>query len=385
MERYGRQMLVPEIGEEGQERLRRASLLCVGAGGLASAALPYLAGAGVGRITIIDADRVDRSNLHRQVLYEERDVGAPKAVAAAQHLRGLNPDIEVVGIEGRLDADDADPLIAAHDVILDGSDNFATKFLLADVTAKHGRPLVYGSVIGMEGMVSVFDARVGPCFRCIYPQPPSEWVPNCAEAGVLGPLVGMVGTIQAAEAVKLLAGEGRSTGLRSLVGKLWVLDARDMSSRQLTIHPREGCGTCAGTPDPVHLPEAECATAPGLDAAAVEASSDVVLVDVREEEEYVRGHIPGALCRPLSTLDEHAALALPDAPRYLVYCSRGPRSIAAVDVLHRAGVTGLTFLRGGLGAWNGPLAYDEPLGPTPARVPANGGSVRSPERDEGTR
>jgi adenylyltransferase/sulfurtransferase len=366
-DRYLRQALVPEIGPAGQARLRRGRLLCVGAGGLGSAALPYLAGAGVGRITIMDPDRVDRTNLHRQVLYAESDVGRPKALAAAEHLRARNPDIEIVALEERFDEDNAERLLSEHDVVLDGSDNFATKFLLGDATAVRGIPLVYGSVTGMEAMVTVFDVRHGPCLRCVYPQPPQGWVPTCAEAGVLGPLVGMVGTIQAAEAVKLLAGEGRSAGLESLVGRLWVLDARDMSSRQLKIGKRDGCGTCAGTPDPLQVPAVSCAVPAGIDASEAAGLVDAVFVDVREREEYERGHIPGAIPLPLSSLEDGAALALPDAPRYLVYCSRGPRSMAAVDVLTRRGVTGVAHLQGGLEAWNGPL---EPATDDAFAVPA---------------
>jgi sulfur-carrier protein adenylyltransferase/sulfurtransferase len=214
--RYARHELLPEIGVAGQERLRSGRLLCVGAGGLGSGALPYLAGAGIGRITIIDPDRVDRTNLQRQVVFGERDVGAPKALAAAARLRDLNPDIEVVGIEGRFDASNAEALLRAHDVAVDGSDNYAAKYLLADTTAKLRMPLVYGSVTSMDAMVTVFDVRHGPCLRCLFPKPPSGWVPNCAEAGVLGPLVGMIGAVQAAEAVKLLVGGGGDGPLQTL-------------------------------------------------------------------------------------------------------------------------------------------------------------------------
>lgn len=359
-DRYLRQRLVPEIGPAGQARLGRGRLLCVGAGGLGSAALPYLAGAGVGRITIMDPDRVDRTNLHRQVLYRDGDVGRPKAVAAAEHLRARNPEIEVVALEERLDERNADRLLSEHDVVLDGSDNYATKFLLGDATALHGIPLVYGSVTGMEAMVTVFDARHGPCLRCVYPQPPQGWVPTCSEAGVLGPLVGMVGTVQAAEAVKLLAGEDRSVGLDSLVGRLWVLDARDMSSRQVKIGKRAGCGTCAGAPDPLHVPDVACASPAGIDASEAASLESAVFVDVREREEYERGHVPGAISVPLSSLDATSAPPLPSADSYVVYCSQGPRSVAATEILARAGFASLVHLRGGLSAWDAPLETVRP-------------------------
>lgn len=364
-ERYGRQTLLPEIGLAGQERLRHARVLCVGAGGLGCAALPYLAGAGVGRITVVDDDVVERSNLQRQVLYGERDLGAPKATAAAARLRDLNPDIEVIGMVTRVGADNVDALLAEHDVVLDGSDNYPTKFLLGDATALAGKPLVYGSVTGMEGMVTVFDARVGPCLRCLFPQPPRGWVPNCADAGVLGPLVGMIGAVQAAEAIKLIvaggagmpadAPEDDGTALRSLVGRTWVFDARDMSTRQLATKRRPGCPTCAGTPEPLEVSGPTCA-APrllGVSADEARALAAAVFVDVRERDEFISGHLPGALHLPLSRLASGDGATLPPAERYVLYCQHETRSIEAAKVLAAAGVPGLVYLKGGIAAWTG--------------------------------
>jgi sulfur-carrier protein adenylyltransferase/sulfurtransferase len=356
-DRYDRQTILPEIGPAGQDRLRRARVLCVGAGGLGCAALPYLAAAGVGTITLIDGDRLERSNLQRQVLYRDRDVGTPKARAAAAHLRALNPEVDVIGLEARLDAGNVDDLLRAHDLVIDGSDNYATKFLLGDATASLGMPLVYGSATGMEAMVTVFDARHGPCLRCLYPQPPRGWVPNCATAGVLGPLVGMVGAIQAAEAIKLLAGVDRLPGGQSLVGRLWVLDARDMTSRQIATARRSGCPTCAGTPAPLDVPTVTCAPLEALDAATAAAWDDASFVDVREPEEYARGHIPGALLRPLSTLRQ-APDALPPAPRYVLYCATGPRSVVAARLLAERGIGRLAYLHGGIAAWGGGLVVE---------------------------
>lgn len=353
-DRYARHAILPEIGSAGQERLSHARLLCVGAGGLGSAALPYLAGAGVGRITIIDPDRVDRSNLQRQTLYGEGDVGVPKARAAAARLRDLNGDIEIVGIEGRFDVTNAETLLREHDIALDGSDNYAAKYLLADTTARLRMPLVYGSVTGMEAMVTVFDVRRGPCLRCLFPQPPESWVPNCAEAGVLGPLVGITGAVQATEAIKTIVGGGSEGGLKPLVGRLWHVDARDMSTRRVAFARRDGCAGCAGTAEPITEDAPRCASplAIGPDVAA--GLADALFVDVREPEEFAAGHIPGALNRPLSAL-RHAPAALPTATAYVVYCSHGVRSVTAADLLGAAGIVGVRHLEGGLVNWHGPV------------------------------
>jgi sulfur-carrier protein adenylyltransferase/sulfurtransferase len=361
MERYARQSILPEIGEAGQERLRGARLLCVGAGGLGSAALPYLAGAGVGRITIIDPDRVDRTNLHRQVLYGERDIGRPKALAAAERLRDLNPDIEIVGIEGRFEPANADALLHEHDLVVDGSDTYAAKYLLADATARLRMPLVYGSVTGMEAMVTVFDVRHGPCLRCLFPQPPQGFVPNCAQAGVLGPLVGITGAMQAAEAIKTLLADGGATaavdGLRPLIGRLWHIDARDMRSRQVAVPKRAGCAGCAGTAPSVPFDAPSCSAVPVVDAERALALPGALFVDVREAHEFDVGHIPGALHRPLSAL-RRSAPELPSAPHYVVYCTHGVRSVSASQLLVAAGVGGVCHLEGGLTRWRGALTTD---------------------------
>ncbi len=358
-ERYARHVLLPEIGPAGQARLSSARLLCVGAGGLGSAALPYLAGAGVGRITIVDPDRVDRSNLQRQVLYGERDVGSPKALIAAARLRDLNPDIEIVGLEGRLDAANAEALLREHDIAVDGSDNFTAKYLLADTTARLRMPLVYGSATGMEAMVTVFDVRHGPCLRCLFPQPPQGWVPNCAEAGVLGPLVGIAGSMQAAEAIKVIVGGGPEADLRTLVGRLWHVDATDMSTRCVAIARREGCAGCAGTAEPVVEEAALCAAPLAIGPGAAADLADALFVDVREPEEFAAGHVPGALNVPLSAL-RHAPVTLPPAPAYVVYCSHGVRSVSAADLLGAAGVVGVRHLQGGLASWRGRLSVSNP-------------------------
>src|SRR6056297_1686228 len=238
--RYLKQRLVPEIGQTGQARLARSRVLCIGAGGLGCASLPYLAGAGVGQITIIDDDRVERSNLQRQVLFGESDLGLPKAQAALRRLSDLNPQIELQALDERLSIENVESLFRDHDLVLDGSDNYATKFLCGDASVKFGVPLIYASATGMEAMVTLFDAADGGCLRCLFPSPPTGWVPNCAEAGVLGPLVGMAGCIQATEAVMWLV-----TGRSALNGRLWWLDARAAASRQLELRKRSECRTCS--------------------------------------------------------------------------------------------------------------------------------------------
>lgn len=379
-DRYVRHTVLPEIGAKGQARLAGASVLCVGAGGLGSAALPYLVGAGVGRITIVDPDRVDATNLQRQVLYGEGDVGEPKVRAAAARLRDLNREVEIATLEARVDAGNAETLVRAHEVVLDGSDAYATKYLLADTTARLARPLVYGSVTGWEAMVTVFDVRAGPCLRCLFPAPPQGWVPNCNEAGVFGPLVGVTGAMQAAEALKVLLAD---PSLRPLVGRLWFVDGRDLSTRQVAVARRAGCAGCAGTAAPVPDDAIWCAAELADESAAVEAvdaraAADLpgaLFVDVREPDEFEAGHLRGAINRPLSAL-RAAAPTLPDAPAYVLYCSHGVRSRTAAAILGAAGVRGVRHLEGGLARWEGarpaPGAVNASMAPGDASARTSG-------------
>lgn len=344
--RYSRQTILPELGADGQRRLAASRLLFIGAGGLGCAALPYLAGAGVGQITIVDSDTIELHNLHRQTLFAESDIGKPKAEAARARLQQLNSEIVIDARVERLDADNIDALLEAHDIVVDGSDNFFTKYLLGDATVRHGKPLVYGSVTGLEALITVFDAHHGPCLRCVFPNMPQGWVPNCAEAGVLGPLVGLVGSVQAAEALKWLIAGQRQDILKSLSGRLWTLDGRDMQSRQLRLSRRADCPGC-GTGQPV----AVTAPAPELSAGEAARLDAPLWVDVREPEEYRQAHIPGALNLPLSTLNASRA-TLPPAHNYIIYCAQGPRAQAAAARLIAAGVGGVHCLRGGLSAWS---------------------------------
>ena len=346
-ERYAKQTILPEIGPAGQARLGAASVLCVGAGGLGCAALPYLVGAGVGRVTIIDADVVDRTNLQRQVLFGEASLGQPKAQAAAQRLRDLNPLVHIEAIEQRFSAGNAEELIRGHDVIVDGSDNYPTKYLLADACVKFDRPLVYGSVTGMEAMATVFHARRGPCLRCLFPEAPTGWVPNCAEAGVLGPLVGMTGSLQAAETVKLLASPDGA--LNSLIGRLWIMDIRDTRQQIIAVRKRPDCAVCAREASAIELPSDELELRE-IGPREARELTECRLFDVREPDEFAAGHIPGAVSLPLSTLQEGHG-RIPSGERCLIYCESGARCRPAAVHFKAAGYREIFSLRGGRQAW----------------------------------
>jgi molybdopterin/thiamine biosynthesis adenylyltransferase len=249
-ERYGRHLRMPEVGEAGQLRLRRTSMLLLGAGGLGSPAALYLAAAGIGRLRLVDDDAVDRSNLQRQILFAEECVGRSKAEQARERLLALNPDIQVEARAERMRAANVEELLSGIDIVVDGSDNFAARYLLNDACVKHGIPCVHGSIYRFEGQVSVFDTRSGgPCYRCLYPEPPPpELAPSCAEAGVLGVLPGIVGCLQAVEAIKLALGHGRP-----LVGRLLHYDASEQTFTELEVAPDPGCPACGPEAGPIQL------------------------------------------------------------------------------------------------------------------------------------
>jgi adenylyltransferase/sulfurtransferase len=250
MSRYARQTVLPERGEEGQARLRSASVLSIGAGGLGSPALLYLAAAGIGRIGLVDDDVVTLSNLHRQILFKEADEGVSKVAAAKAALTALNAECRIEAYNERLNADNAGHLISRYDVIIDGTDNFSSKFLINDACVHYGKPMIYASVLGFIAHVSVFWAGRnhdnGPCYRCLYPEPPRVPVPDCAGAGVIGALAGIAGTVQALEAIKMALGLAwcRDKKLEPLLGALWLLDGRTMQTRTLTLHKRHDCPVC---------------------------------------------------------------------------------------------------------------------------------------------
>lgn len=350
-QRYDRQMRLPEIGPEGQGRLLNASVLCVGAGGLGSPALLYLAAAGVGRIGIIDFDRVDETNLQRQVLFSADMVGQPKAREAAQRIRQLNPDIQVEYYDAELDAGSAAHLFPLYDVILDGTDNFETKFLINDAAVKFGKPWIYGAIQGFDGQVSVFNDRGGPCYRCFQPEKPRAAVLNCAEAGVIGALAGVVGATQALQVIQLIV---RHRNFAPLGGKLWMLDARSMQTRNLSLRKNVDCPVCSRDPSCIALEyaPAACGTIGEISASRLkEEGGGCSLIDVREEAEWRQGHIEGAVLWPLSKLMAGDLPHVPKGAKIVLYCQKGARSLQAAHVLRKNGYGQIESLAGGYVAW----------------------------------
>ncbi|MGB6499961.1 MAG: molybdopterin-synthase adenylyltransferase MoeB [Thermoplasmata archaeon] len=362
LRRYSRHLLLPEVGLAGQRRLLASRALIVGSGGLGSPAALYLAAAGVGTIGLVDFDTVDASNLQRQVLYSTADVGRPKLTAARERLIGLNPGIRVVAHEQRLDSSNALEVLRQYDVVLDGTDNFPTRYLVNDASVLTGVPNVYGSIYRFEGQVSVFDAKRGPCYRCLYPEPPPpDLVPSCAEAGVLGVLPGVVGVLQATEAVKLLLGIGEP-----LIGRLLLYDALALKFRELKLRKNPDCVLCSPTATQKGLIDypAFC----GVPVSGV-ASSDRVpeilprdlerelhgedpplLVDVREPEELAISHMPGAIGIPKGEIAEHLD-ELTGARSIVMFCRAGSRSADAARTLLDLGFTNVRSLKGGINAW----------------------------------
>lgn len=365
--RYSRHLSIPEIGRAGQERLKAAGVLVIGAGGLGSPALMYLAAAGVGRIGVVDPDVVDASNLHRQVLYTEADTGLPKARQAAARLSAQNPHVRVDAIQAPFTADNAVELAAPYDVILDGTDNFPTRYLSNDLAVLTGKPNIYGSIQVFEGQVTVFAPRLGgPCYRCMFPEPPPPGtVPTCAEAGVLGVLPGIVGSLQALEALKLILGIGEP-----LLGKLLLFDALRMSFRTFPLKRDPQCPVCGAEPTitdvrAVDYPafcglKQSSATAaetgfpatiqPAELARLLQSGAPLQLVDVREDFEREICALPGALAMPLGQLAD-TAKSLDPAKPVIVFCKAGMRGEKGAGILRSAGHNGVRNLEGGILAW----------------------------------
>ncbi len=354
LRRYSRHLLIPEIGLAGQERLLRARVLVVGAGGLGSPVLQYLAAAGVGRIGVADDDVVDETNLQRQVIFAERDVGRPKALAAAERIADINGQVAVDPIAKRIDATNARELVRLYDVVVDATDSFGSRYVINDACRLEGKPDVYGSIFRFDGQVSVF-APGGPCYRCIFPEaPPEGMVPSCADGGVLGVLAGIVGTWQANEALKLVLGIGRS-----LAGRLLVIDALDPRAREFAIAIDPDCPLDGDNPTitdvhelqatpqaPLGIPEIEPAE---LDAF-LEATPQARVLDVREPHEIVLGAPPHAVQIPAGVLEARMH-ELDSATPYVVACRVGSKSRWAAQRLHDAGFRRLHHLRGGLLAY----------------------------------
>jgi adenylyltransferase/sulfurtransferase len=364
-DRYRRHLSLPEIGLEGQQRLLLGSVLLVGAGGLGCPAAQYLAAAGVGRIGLIDDDVVAGSNLQRQILYTTADVGRPKVEVAKERLSGLNPDVKIDTHQVRLDSSNALELFAEYDVILDGTDNFPTRYLTNDACVLLAKPNVHGSVFRFEGQASVFDASKGPCYRCLYPEPPPPGaVPSCAEGGVLGILPGTIALVQATETIKLLTGLGEP-----LYGRLLHYDALEMSWREFKMQKDPSCPICGEKPSirelidyegfcgmPAREGEAEdavrqCSAADY--AARCEAGETITLLDVREPNEVLVARIEGALWIPLAELE--ARMGELEAVRdqtIVVHCHHGIRSTKAARQLLAHGFTMVENLDGGIEAWS---------------------------------
>jgi molybdopterin/thiamine biosynthesis adenylyltransferase/rhodanese-related sulfurtransferase len=353
LRRYSRHLLIPEVGLEGQERLGRARVLVVGAGGLGSPVLAYLAAAGVGRIGIVDDDVVDVTNLQRQILYQTADVGSKKAELAAERLHALNPQIAIDPIPIRFDATNARELVRLYDVVVDGTDSFATRYLINDACVLEKKPDVYGSIFRFDGQVSVFGVSEGPCYRCLYPEPPPpDTVPTCAEGGVLGVLPGIVGTWQANETLKLLLKIGSP-----LVGRLAVIDALSGRMREFRIERDPACVLCGDKPSIDDVREMDDGVRvvardeqeiepPDLERFLDEHPAAHIL-DVREPHEAVLGSPPRSIAIPASGL-EGRMHELDTARDYVVACRVGTRSLWAAQRLREAGFGRIWHLHGGL-------------------------------------
>jgi adenylyltransferase/sulfurtransferase len=356
--RYSRHLLLPEVGVAGQERLGAARVLLIGAGGLGSPAALYLAAAGVGTIGLVDFDVVDVTNLQRQILHGTAAVGQSKLDSATARIRDLNPHVRVVPHAVRLASGNAREIIAQYDVVVDGSDNFPTRYLVNDACVLERKPLVYGSIFRFDGQASVFDAARGPCYRCLYPEPPPPGlVPSCAEGGVLGVLPGIIGSIQALEAIKLVLGIGEP-----LVGRLVLVDALRFRIRELALRKDPECPVCGTSPTVTELIdyEAFCGMppAPGVDteveatalARELRSGSAPFLLDVREPHEWEIARVEGATLIPLGDLPARLGELDPHTP-VVTYCHRGVRSQRAREILAGAGFRGVRSLAGGIDAW----------------------------------
>ena len=371
--RFSRHLSLTEFGVTGQERLKAARVLCVGAGGLGSPAALYLAAAGVGTLGLVDHDVVDVTNLHRQVIYTTADVGRPKLEAAAERLRAMNPHMNVERHDVMLNAANALDLVSAYDVILDGTDNFTARYLVNDACVIAGRPNAYGSIFRFEGQASVFAAANGPCYRCLHPEPPPPGlVPNCAEAGVLGVLPGLIGTIQATEAIKLVTGIGEP-----LIGRFLIYDALRMRFRELKLPKDPQCAVCGESPTIRELTEYEgyCTTAlpsgggihsndssgesraNGLMDITVKELKERMdrddaprLIDVREPHEHAICSIPGAELIPAAQFAQRLGEFDPNG-EVVVHCKTGGRSGRAVEMMKARGFTNARNLAGGVLAW----------------------------------
>ncbi len=350
--RYKRQIILPEIGDNGQDKISNASVLVIGAGGLGSPALLYLAAAGVGHIGIIDFDIVDETNLQRQILFNVNDVGENKANAAKAHLNALNPEINIEAIDQELTDENVEELFNRFDIIIDGTDNFATKFLINDAAVKTTTPFIYGSILGFDGQVSVFNAcKDSPCYRCLFPSKPTGHIPNCAEAGVIGAVAGIVGTTQAMEAIKLIVAHDSFTPLS---GKLWTIDLHTMENKLLSLKKDLNCPVCSKDKDLImfEYTSPSCGIIPEITIAQViEEKDNSILIDVREQHEWDAGYIDNAVHVPLSWLMNGNLPDIPKDKSLIMYCLVGIRSNQAAQLLKKAGFKNIANMKDGYKEW----------------------------------
>ncbi len=361
--RYSRHLIMPEVGVEGQEKLLAANVLLIGAGGLGSPLGLYLAAAGVGHLGLVDFDIVDHSNLQRQVIHSTANVGKLKVESAKARIAEINPAVQVDTYNTRLSSDNIMDLIRPYDLVIDGTDNFPTRYLVNDACVFAGKPNIYGSIFRFEGQATVFKPKEGPCYRCLYPEPPPPgMVPSCAEGGVLGILPGIIGLIQATEAVKLIIGKGRP-----LIGRLLLYNALEMSFRELKLKRAPDCSVCGDHPTVTSLidydefcgirGEEETKTSNGVPEITVkelkkllDAKKPVTVIDVREPEEYAIARIEGARLIPLGSIGARVN-ELDSAEEIVLHCHHGMRSAKALKILESFGFKKLKNLKGGIDAW----------------------------------
>jgi adenylyltransferase/sulfurtransferase len=371
--RYSRHLILPEVGLAGQKKICSTSVVCIGAGGLGSPIAMYLAAAGIGKIGIVDFDTVDFSNLQRQIIHGTPDVGRSKAESARDTIRRINPNVEVVLHNTRITSENALEILAHYDIVVDGTDNFPTRYLTNDACVLLKKPNVYGSIFRFDGQASVFAPHLnGPCYRCLYPEPPPPgMVPSCAEGGVLGVLPGIVGTIQATEILKLALGKGSS-----LIGRLLLFEALQMKFREVRLRRDPKCPLCGENPTITKLIDYEmfCGITPQSDAPASNPDEVTVqemkkaledpalgigVIDVREPDEYQIAHVKGVPLVPLSTLHLHFTELDPNKQIY-IHCKSGVRSLRALQFLREQGFKYLKSVKGGISAWSDEIDHNVP-------------------------
>ena len=355
--RYSRQIVIPQIQESGQERIRNAKVLCIGAGGLGSPALMYLAAAGVGTIGIVDFDTVDETNLHRQVLYGQSDIGKKKVDVAKSKIQESNPLVSVVVYPVRINPSNVLEIMAGYDIIIDATDNFATRYLINDAAVLLNKPYVWGSVNRFDGQAAIFWSSLGPCYRCLHPTPPAPGtVQSCADAGVLGVLCASIASIQVNEVIKAITGIGELQ-----IGKLMIYEALEAEHSKIDIHKNPQCVICGENPTQVNLLEnyesfCGVASAPEISVEDLKkkfaANDDFILIDVREPEEFASSRIPGSVLIPKAHFFDATALdLLPRDKEIILHCRSGVRSAHCLAIIQGAGFMNSRHLGGGILAW----------------------------------